>query len=252
MQQPRVFLSSTFSDLIEYRKTVQAAIRQLGALDVAMEHFGARDERPTDECVRLVRDESDLFVGIYAHRYGYIPDGDNISISEMEYRAASDAPLPRFIYLVNEEQPWLPGLIDGGDKAEKLRLFKAMLLKRHICPPFGSKDQLATMVVADIGRHIAMQNSPKIDPEPVPLPDILRDSMFVPDIEMPGEWNSRRNDIYNENRGIFLAHVIRPSSKHGQKFDVYIYLIRHEEYLEDFVRHEECKDFADVRSPSFF
>ncbi|QZP30500.1 DUF4062 domain-containing protein [Pseudomonas sp. DR48] len=38
----RVFLSSTFTDLVEHRKTVQAAIRQLGAIDVSMENFGAR------------------------------------------------------------------------------------------------------------------------------------------------------------------------------------------------------------------
>ena len=64
----RVFLSSKLSDLQDYRQTVQGAIRQLGAIDVSMEHFGARDERPADECMRLVRDESDLFVGIYAHK----------------------------------------------------------------------------------------------------------------------------------------------------------------------------------------
>ena len=44
-----------------------------------MEHFGARDERPADECMRLVRDESDLFVAIYAHKYRYIPDGSETS-----------------------------------------------------------------------------------------------------------------------------------------------------------------------------
>src|ERR1044072_2582026 len=109
----RVFLSSTFTDLADYRSTVQGAIRQLGAIDVSMEHFGARDERPADECIRLVRQESDLFVGIYAHKYGYVPDGAEISISEMEYKAASEASLPRFIYLVDEKQPWLPAHIDN-------------------------------------------------------------------------------------------------------------------------------------------
>jgi hypothetical protein len=69
----RVFLSSTFTDLAGHRRAVQNGIRQLGAIDVSMEHFGARDERPADECVRLVQQESDLFVGIYAHRYGYGP-----------------------------------------------------------------------------------------------------------------------------------------------------------------------------------
>jgi len=82
----RVFLSSTFTDLAEYRRTVQGAIRQLGTVDVSMEHFGARDERPADECVRLVRQESDLFVGIYAYKYGYVPDGADVSISEWNIR----------------------------------------------------------------------------------------------------------------------------------------------------------------------
>jgi hypothetical protein len=114
----RVFLSSTFTDLAEYRKTVQDAIRQLGAVDVSMEHFGARDERPMHECVRLVQKESDLFVGIYAHRYGYVPDGADVSISEMEYKAASDASLPRFIYVVDDNQPWLPAQIDTPRERE--------------------------------------------------------------------------------------------------------------------------------------
>src|SRR5271169_56365 len=111
---PRVFISSTFTDLAEHRRTVQDALRQLGVIDVSMEHFGARDERPVDECLRLVREESDLFVGIYAHRYGYVPDGAEFSISEMEYKAASDVPLPRFIYLIDENQLWLPAHIDTG------------------------------------------------------------------------------------------------------------------------------------------
>jgi len=49
-----VFISSTYTDLVEYRKTVQNAIRQLDAIDVSMEHFGARDEQPVDECLRLM------------------------------------------------------------------------------------------------------------------------------------------------------------------------------------------------------
>lgn len=36
-----------------------------------------------------------------------------------------------------------------------------------------------------------------------------------------------RHDIERHNREVFLAHVIEPSSKRGQKFDIFIYLIRH-------------------------
>jgi Domain of unknown function (DUF4062) len=43
----KVFLSSTYTDLVEYRTTVRQSIRQLGAIDISMENFGARDELPS-------------------------------------------------------------------------------------------------------------------------------------------------------------------------------------------------------------
>ncbi len=39
--------------------------------------------------------------------------------------------------------------------------------------------------------------------------------------------NAERNSIYGKNRNLFLTHVIRPSEERGQKYDVFIYLIRH-------------------------
>lgn len=238
----RVFLSSTFTDLADYRETVQRGIRQLGAIDVSMEHFGARDDRPADECVRLVRDESDLFVGIYAHRYGHIPEGAEMSISEMEYRTATESSLPRFIYLIDDNQPWLPAHVDSGSSRDRLLAFKAVLKKRHICQTFGERHQLATKVVADVGRHIAMESAPKVGPD-IPVQDIGLESLRGPvaETETPDEWNLRRNTVYEDHRGLFLTHVIRPSSKPGQTFDVFIYLIRH-----------KSEDLSDVRVAEFF
>src|SRR4051812_12647140 len=167
----RVFLSSTFTDLAKHREAVRDGIRLLGAIDVSMEHFGARDDRPADECMRLVKQESDLFVGIYAHKYGFIPKGADLSICEMEYKAASDASLPRFIYIVDEKHPWLPAEIDFGENAAKLQAFKNALGANHICQRFGNRDNLATKVVADIGRHIAMRSATKVGPG-LPVQDV--------------------------------------------------------------------------------
>jgi hypothetical protein len=223
----RVFLSSTFTDLAEYRKTVQETIRRLGVIDVSMEHFGARDERPADECLRLVQQESDLFVGMYAYKYGYIPDGTDTSICEMEYKAASEASLPRFVYLVDEKQPWLFEHIDAGARGQKLQAFKTTLLKRHICQTFFGKDDLAAKVASDVGRYIATQNATRVGPN-IPVEDIGVDSLRGSAPETPDEWNARRNATYDRSRGVFLTHTIRPSLKLGQLFDVSIYLIRHE------------------------
>lgn len=236
----RVFLSSTYSDLATHRDAVQAALRKLGAVDVSMENFGAREERPVDECVRLVKEESDAFVGIYAHRYGFVPDGQDRSISELEYRAAGDAALPRFIYLVDEDQPWRPAHIDRGPGADRLAEFKSGLLKRHMCQTFGTEDQLATKVVADLGRHMAMANAQRVGPG-IHLRDIGVDSLRGAAPETPDEWNARRNRIYDEHRRLFLTHILRPSKKPGQQFDVFIYLTRH-----------KSSDFSDVRVAEFF
>jgi hypothetical protein len=240
----RVFLSSTFDDLKDYRRAVRDGIHKLGASEVSMETFGARDESPSSACERLAQEESDLFVGIYAYRYGYIPDGADISILELEYKAASLVSLPRFIYILDENQPWLKEHMDRGASEEKLAAFKATLLKRHICEKFSNRDQLATMVVADVGRHMAMQSATKVGPD-IDLPDIGLESLRGPS-GTPDEWNVRRNEIYNANRNLFLTHIIRPSSKPGQKFDVFIYLIRHS------YKHYKADDFSDIRVAEFF
>jgi hypothetical protein len=54
-------------------------------------------------------------------------------------------------------------------------------------------------------------------------------------------WNAERTGIYQHNRGIFLTHVISPSHKPGQKYDIFIYLIRH-----------KTTDFGDVEQAEFF
>lgn len=236
----RVFLSSTYTDLASHRDAIQAALRKLGAIDVSMENFGAREERPVDECLRLVREECDTFVGVYAHRYGFVPDGYDKSISELEYRAAGDAAIPRFIYLVDGNHPWLPAHIDRGSSADQLAAFKQALLKRHMCQTFGTEDQLATKVVADLGRHMALARAQRVGPG-IALQDIGVDSLRGAAPETTDEWNARRNGVYEKHRNMFLTHVIRPSQKPGQQFDVFIYLVRH-----------KSTDFSDVRVAEFF
>lgn len=68
VKRASVFVSSAYVDLKEYRTKVRDVIRKLDAIDIAMAKLGAIDERSVDECLRLVKTESDLFVGICAHR----------------------------------------------------------------------------------------------------------------------------------------------------------------------------------------
>src|SRR6185436_5740256 len=99
-------------------------IRRLDAIDIAMENFGALDERPRDACIQLVREETDVFVGIYAYRYGTIPPGDEYSITEQEYIAARNRRLPMYVYDVDRDYRWRASLKEPGVEA-KLAAFKA-------------------------------------------------------------------------------------------------------------------------------
>jgi hypothetical protein len=139
----RIFISSTFIDLHDYRSAVRDRVRQLGCVDVAMEHLGARDERPKEECLKLVREGSDGFVGIYAHRYGYVPRGENMSITEAEYEQAGSAGIKRLIYLLEDDVPWPKKHIDYGQAGKRLDALKRRLRANHICKAFTNKDDLA-------------------------------------------------------------------------------------------------------------
>lgn len=236
----RVFISSTRIDLVDYRAAVQGAVRQLGAIDVSMEHFGARDELPKDECLKLVRQESDLFVGIYAHRYGFVPSGDTVSITESEYRAASEVSLPRFIYIVDDEHPWRPAHIDNGTPGKRLATLKATLKRAHICGRFTTPDHLAASVAADLGRHFARLSAVRVAPggtwNRVPM-----ESIGGPETELPEAWMEMRGQEYQRSRDIFLVHVLEPTDKPGQEFDVYIYAQRH-----------KSTDLSDLQQAEFF
>ena len=232
-----VFVSSTFIDLAEHRETVQKALRQLGAVDISMENLGARDERPKAECLRIISEEVDTFVGIYAHRYGFVPKGDPKSITESEYDAASQSGLPRFIYLVNEDALWSPKFIDAGTSAGKLTKFKQRVSSTHICKRFSTKDDLATSVAADIGRHMLRASLPRVSSS---SKTGVRKTAGA-STWSAAEWNEHRYGKYRTSKDVFLVHSLAPSSDPKQLFDIFIYL-----------QHHKGSKLSDVKSAEFF
>lgn len=79
----KVFVSSTYRDNEERRKLVQDAITTADMVWHGMEIFTASTKPTVEECLRHAR-EADVLAGIIARRYGWIPDGSEISITEME------------------------------------------------------------------------------------------------------------------------------------------------------------------------
>ena len=148
----RIFVSSTYIDLVEYRKVVERAINVLDEQHRMMEYFGSRPEEPKTAALNEVG-RCDVFIGIYAHRYGTVPAGDEKSVTEQEFDRAQKLGKPIFVYRVNADQPWPPKMIERGEGEKKLAEFMKhadQLLRSEFTTP----DDLGARVAADLGRYL--------------------------------------------------------------------------------------------------
>ena len=147
----KVYVSSTFLDLQDYREQVEKVIRRMGHTDVAMEYYVAEDQRPVDRCFSDVK-ECDLYIGIFAWRYGWIPTKKNkkkISITEMEYRQAQKSKKPCLIFLLDGRAAWPPDFIDD-DKTQIKKLRNELSESHGTGPGFKSLEELRSLVTEAI------------------------------------------------------------------------------------------------------
>ncbi|MCZ7422537.1 HEAT repeat domain-containing protein [Verrucosispora sp. WMMA2121] len=168
----KVYISATQKDLLEYRAAVHAVARRLEIEDVAMEAYGADVRPPLERCLTDVR-RCDLYVGLFAWRYGYRPPGQESSITELEYREALAAGKPCLIFLLAEDMPWPPDMIDRN--RQQIVALRNELKERHLCAFFSSVDDLSakvTVALADMrsGRSPAREPG---DPD-THLPEAVR------------------------------------------------------------------------------
>jgi len=151
----KVFISSTYQDLIEYRAAAIKAVERTSYEAGKMEVFGARSDEPLVACLKEVA-ASDLFIGIYALRYGFIPDGAAISITEMEYVHAKQLDKEIFCFLLDEEnQPWLQKWVEDEPGKSKLKEFKQRLRTVHVCESFTTADDLRAKVSNALSHYVA-------------------------------------------------------------------------------------------------
>jgi tetratricopeptide (TPR) repeat protein len=145
----RIYVSSTSEDLKEYRAAAIAAVWRLGHFPAAMEGYVAESIPPAEKCLRDVA-SSDLYIGIFACRYGYVPEGAAQSITEMEYRKAREKGIPALIFLLDEGIPWPANHIDTGEAGERIRALREELKKEKLVSFFRAPDELGALVTAAV------------------------------------------------------------------------------------------------------
>ncbi len=116
----QVFISSTYLDLIDYRKAVSDEITFRGHIPAGMEDFTACGE-DLETYIKHVIDESDYYVLIIGQRFGSsIPTDENVSYTMMEYEYAKSKGM-RIIPLIYSGKQDLEGndLDVNKDKFDK-------------------------------------------------------------------------------------------------------------------------------------
>jgi predicted ATPase len=95
-QRLRIFVSSTLQELAPERRAAKTAIERLHLAPVMFE-LGARPHPPR-ELYRAYLQQSDVFLGLYWERYGWVAPDEQVSGLEDEYNLCPDD-VPRLLYV---------------------------------------------------------------------------------------------------------------------------------------------------------
>lgn len=208
----KIYVSSTFDDLKDFRREVHAQLRKLGTDVVAMEDYVASEKRPLAKCLEDVA-ECDLYVGIFAWRYGFVPveDGnpESRSITELEYHAAGRHGKARLVFLLREDAPWTPRLMDThtgeGEGGRRIARLREELGENHQVGFFTNPDDLAREVSAAVSKahiaHVRRLSDVRVGDEPSQA--IVTSTISVSDTRDPLALTWSRL-----SRGLDVAHAV--------------------------------------------
>jgi predicted ATPase len=165
-QRLRVFVSSTLAELAEERRAVAEAISALRLTPVVFES-GARPYPPS-EVYRAYLAQSDIFIGLYWQRYGWIGPGMDISGLEDEFDLSRA--LPRLLYVKRPAPDREPRLAD--------LLARIRQQARDSYRSFRTADELGRLVRDDLATLLSERfaaTRPAADaPSSAPAPSATR------------------------------------------------------------------------------
>jgi hypothetical protein len=163
MRTGQVFVSHTsdmavFPDGRSFVQAVLDAVARAGMAAVDMRYFAARDSSPADYCRAAVRG-CEIYVAVVGFRYGSIVPGEAVSYTELEFREAGSAGLPRLVFLLEDSDGLPPGAVDAD--LSLVREFRQRLLTAGlIVRSFSSSDRLELEVFHALSELAGVRQPP--------------------------------------------------------------------------------------------
>ncbi|MBK8090411.1 MAG: DUF4062 domain-containing protein [Verrucomicrobiaceae bacterium] len=157
--QITAMISSTAIDLPLHRKAVKDACIDAGVFPIGMESLPAQDQTGVKVSLDMV-DKADLYIGIYAWRYGWVPAGGDKSITEMELdhavkRKSEDKLKELLIFIAADDHAFTAKDIEADAEAQKkLKAFKNRACDGRVRKTFASVEELRRLVSEALLHHI--------------------------------------------------------------------------------------------------
>jgi len=207
-----VFISSTYVDLIEYREKAVEVLNRYKCLPIAMEFFGCQSEDPTKVCETGIR-ECDIFIGIYAHRYGHTPGDREKSITRMEYELATDFKKQCLCFIVKDDFPWNPKFMEIA-KLPALDAFLDIVKKDRVVDFFTTPEDFAGKLATSLAAAAKKQKGEAVPDGKRPIPDAPFPYIAHP-YALPRHFTGREAELaglsdwfYNDPEPVFVLEAI--------------------------------------------
>lgn len=133
----QVFVSSTYTDLIEERQAAVQAILDAGHIPAGMELFKSGNRSQLETIYKWI-DESDIYMLILGGRYGSIETNSGKSYTHLEYEYAINNNIPVFsVVLTNRFLHYKASLQDEDkifekDNIQKYQDFKSFVMSKIV------------------------------------------------------------------------------------------------------------------------
>jgi len=149
----QIFISSTYSDLINERSEVIKVILDIYQIPIGMEMFSADNDDQWNTIKRTI-DNSDYYLLIVGHRYGSLTK-QKISYTEKEFDYAKKLGVPILSFIRERNIPTTPAQRDSekGNEA-KLDAFLKKVQKNSMCDYWSNEIELAKKVAIALPKII--------------------------------------------------------------------------------------------------
>lgn len=148
----QVFVSSTFTDLKEERKSIIEELLNAKYIPAGMEMFSASNDEQFDYIKKII-DSCDYYVLIVGGRYGSINPSTGRSFTEQEYDYAMEKGIPVLAFLYDEPYN-LPYDKRDDDKRELFESFRNKVSDGRLCKMWNKPESLVTSVIISLNEQV--------------------------------------------------------------------------------------------------